>query len=93
MKFLIFITLLATCNKTLQVQSVKLDGSKSIGEIVQWHWYQVSGPSTIIFDNPDSAVVNVTTDHPYLGTYVIGLSVKDASGNATTGTATINVTK
>jgi hypothetical protein len=95
-KFLIiisFISVFGTCNKT--IPTVRLDGSKSFSEtnIVSYRWYQVAGPTTIIFDNTNGAIVNVTTNKPAIGTYIIALEVTDNNGLKETGTATITVIK
>lgn len=70
-------SIFATCNKTA---SLKLDASKSIGAL-SCHWWQVSGPSTIIFDNPNSLIVNITTKNPIEGLYIIGLAGLDSNGH------------
>ena len=92
MRLLTFISVLflSTCSKSV---TVKLDGSKSIGSIVSWHWHLISGPGTVTFDRIDSSVVNVSGTSIATGVYIIGLDVIDQNGNKSTGTATVTVTK
>lgn len=63
---------------------LKLDATKSFsphGKIVSCHWWQITGGSIVIFDNPDSIVTKLTTkEKPIAGLYIIGGYVIDESG-------------
>jgi len=61
------ISIFGSCNKTVPVIQFKLYVN---GVLTNGHWSQVSGPSTLIFDNTDTSVVNITTNNPKLGVYV-----------------------
>lgn len=71
------ISIYGSCSKGASIQ---LDASKSIGA-ASCHWWQVSGPSTIIFDNQNKLIVNITTKNPIEGLYIIGITGLDSSGN------------
>ncbi len=58
--------------------SARLDASASTGSIVQFYWYQISGPAGSIIVNQFSAVTSAILSSP--GIYVFGLQVKDNNG-------------
>ena len=58
--------------------SARLDASASTGSIVQFYWYQISGPAGAIIVNQFSAVTSAILSSP--GIYVFGLQVKDNNG-------------
>jgi hypothetical protein len=76
------ISIFATCNKkNLYFQ---LDAKKSFAptgrKIVGCHWWQVAGPTKIIFDHPDSIVVKLTADKAVGGLYIVCGTVVDNLG-------------
>ena len=79
------ISVYASCNKSMTTLQFK---SYVDGKLTNCHWRQVSGPSLVAFDHNDTSVVNVNTDKPAVGTYVI-----EAEFQGATFQAVINVTK
>lgn len=103
-RLLIIVLLLSSCGKktvpietthTAKMPTITLDGSKSYSAtaIVSYRWYQISGASVMTFDNPYSPKVRVNSSKPSVGTNIIGLEIKDKTGQIGTGQSFIIVTK
>ncbi len=72
----------------------RLDGSESCdinpGDVLTYHWTQLSGPVSVTIEDPDSVKAYfVTEDSTYLGTYEFQLRVSDSMG---ADSATVQVT-
>lgn len=78
---------------SLPQTSVVLNGSNSSDDIqiVSWQWEKLSGPTNVVFSNPNSSVTNVTGLTK--GEYKFQLTVTDGNSNSATDVVTVTVTQ